>query len=248
MEKGRGNRWPISLISPWIIGKFISFHFYISLPKLRTGWTNRKKQHEIGGDRLKIAIVATTRLENAKVVISTANNPHTVYMNETLQASHVFVRYSIKRVQMWKIIQRDEITMILLLALNGPRLSFPRRRLLRQSFQGFKVLDQVSLRNPLKIRGFYSDTTQLNSDEKARWIIYRGWKISHGLKRGWNFKKLFCRFFYTHLKNRNYLNILTKLQTVLYKVLRGILYPVHVGYIKSEANIFQTFLYLCNKI
>lgn len=166
-------------------------------------------------------------------------------MNETLQASHVFVRYSIKRARSrcGKL-----YTMILLLALNGPRLSFPRRRLLRQSFQGFKVLDQVSLRNPLKIRGFYSDTTQLNSDEKARWIIYRGWKISHGLKRGWNFKKLFCRFFYTHLKNRNYLNILTKLQTVLYKVLRGILYPVHVGYIKSEANIFQTFLYLCNKI
>lgn len=182
MEKGRGNRWPISLISPWIIGKFISFHFYISLPKLRTGWTNRKKQHEIGGDRLKIAIVATTRLENAKVVISTANNPHTVYMNETLQASHVFVRYSIKRARSrcGKL-----YTMILLLALNGPRLSFPRRRLLRQSFQGFKVLDQVSLRNPLKIRGFYSDTTQLNSDEKARRIIYRGWKISHGLKGKW---------------------------------------------------------------
>lgn len=146
MEKGRGNRWPISLISPWIIGKFISFHFYISLPKLRTGWTNRKKQHEIGGDRLKIAIVATTRLENAKVVISTANNPHTVYMNETLQASHVFVRYSIKRARSrcGKL-----YTMILLLALNGPRLSFPCRRLLRQSFQGFKVLE-VS-RYPLEI-------------------------------------------------------------------------------------------------
>lgn len=68
-----------------VIGKFIdiSFHFYIS-PETGgnvTGWVNRKTTRN-ARDHLKIAIVATTRLENAKVVISTVNNPG--YMNETL--------------------------------------------------------------------------------------------------------------------------------------------------------------------